>query len=146
MLAGDSPWKSSPPSIYIVLLAAFTAVCSLFSFSFLLTDRQVLCYIFCYVLYNLYFHPLRNFPGPRLYAALRLPYTVNILSGNPHFVVADLHEEYGPVVRIAPDELAFAGQDAWRDIYGTHDGKMSLPKSPSVRLKDSNTFKDRRLN
>lgn len=131
--------------MYIMLLAALTAVCSLFSLSFPLTARQVVCYICCYVLYNLYFHPLRNFPGPRLYAALRLPYTVNILNGNPHFVIADLHEKYGPVVRIAPDELAFAGQDSWRDIYGTYDGKMSLPKNLSVRLKDSIIFKDLRL-
>lgn len=61
-------------------------------------------------------------------------------------MMADLHEEYGPVVRIAPDELAFAGPDAWKDIYGTHNGKMSLPKNPSVRLKDSVIFKGRMLN
>lgn len=29
-----------------------------------------------------------------------------------------IHERYGPVVRIAPDELAFADASAWKDIMG----------------------------
>lgn len=32
--------------------------------------------------------------------------------------VADLHAAYGPVVRLAPDELAFTAPQAWKDIYG----------------------------
>jgi cytochrome P450 len=33
--------------------------------------------------------------------------------------VRDLHERYGPVVRIAPDELSFTTSAAWKVIYGT---------------------------
>lgn len=33
-----------------------------------------------------------------------------------------MHEKYGPVVRIAPDELAFAEPQAWKDIYGHRTG------------------------
>lgn len=29
-----------------------------------------------------------------------------------------LHEKYGPVLRIAPDELSFANAQAWQDICG----------------------------
>lgn len=36
-----------------------------------------------------------------------------------------IHEKYGPVVRIAPNELAFAYPSAWRDIMG---GKQECPK------------------
>lgn len=36
-----------------------------------------------------------------------------------------IHERYGPVVRIAPNELAFAHPSAWRDIMG---GKQDLAK------------------
>ncbi|KAK7746481.1 hypothetical protein SLS53_002440 [Cytospora paraplurivora] len=31
-----------------------------------------------------------------------------------------LHEKYGPVLRIAPDELSYASAEAWQDIYAHH--------------------------
>lgn len=41
----------------------------------------------------------------------------------------DLHAEYGPVVRISPNEMAFSSPEAWRDIYGhRHNGEPELPK------------------
>lgn len=30
-----------------------------------------------------------------------------------------LHKKYGPVLRIAPDELSYASAQAWQDIYGS---------------------------
>jgi len=38
------------------------------------------------------------------------------------FDVLALHDKYGPVVRIAPNELAFADAQAWKDIYGHRTG------------------------
>ena len=35
----------------------------------------------------------------------------------------DLHETYGPVVRIAPGELSFSDGAAWKDIYGHRIGE-----------------------
>jgi cytochrome P450 len=29
-----------------------------------------------------------------------------------------LHEKYGPVVRVGPNQLSFTGSQAWKDIYG----------------------------
>lgn len=34
-----------------------------------------------------------------------------------------MHEKYGEVVRIAPDELSFISPGAWNDIYGIKSGK-----------------------
>lgn len=31
--------------------------------------------------------------------------------------IKDLHDIYGPVVRIAPNELSFISPEAWDDIY-----------------------------
>jgi cytochrome P450 len=39
-----------------------------------------------------------------------------ITGGLPHRVKV-LHEKYGPIVRVAPDELSFTDPAAWRDIY-----------------------------
>lgn len=53
--------------------------------------------------------------------------------GDLTFKLLPLHEKYGPVVRIAPDELSFTHEDAWKDIYGHRVGKshngLELPKA-----------------
>jgi len=41
-----------------------------------------------------------------------------------------IHEQYGPVVRLSPNELAFITQQAWTDIYGHRNGRPDLPKDP----------------
>lgn len=40
------------------------------------------------------------------------------MRGELPFHVTNLHTKYGPVVRIAPNELAFCDPQAWKDIYG----------------------------
>jgi len=40
-----------------------------------------------------------------------------------------MHEQYGPVVRVAPDELSYTDSRAWKDIYG-HHGAGEFPKDP----------------
>ena len=74
--------------------------------------------IVCRVLYNLYLHPLRNYPGPKSWAATRLTWARSMQSGLYHLKLHELHERYGPVVRVAPDELSYVNAEAWRDIYG----------------------------
>lgn len=34
-----------------------------------------------------------------------------------------MHEKYGPIVRVSPDELSFINASAWNDIYGNKSGK-----------------------
>lgn len=41
----------------------------------------------------------------------------------------DLHDRYGDIVRIAPDELAFSHPDAWKDIMGHKNGEEELGKA-----------------
>jgi hypothetical protein len=47
----------------------------------------------------------------------RLPSAYYQLIGTQPYRILELHEKYGPVVRIAPDELSYIS-DAWQDIYG----------------------------
>lgn len=42
--------------------------------------------------------------------------------GKLAFDLRDLYAKYGPIVRIAPNELAFSEPDAWKDIYGHRVG------------------------
>ncbi|KAI6711662.1 hypothetical protein JHW43_005807 [Diplocarpon mali] len=71
------------------------------------------------ITYNIFYHPLRDYPGPRFAAATRLPLTWFVLRGwGPHWTSA-LHDKYGPVVRVAPNELSYIDKRAWRDIYSS---------------------------
>ncbi|TDZ36157.1 Trichothecene C-15 hydroxylase [Colletotrichum trifolii] len=83
-----------------------------------LSALAVAIYGIANVIYNLYFHPLRRFPGPKLWAATPLPAALNVLGGLSHIKVLELHKQYGDIVRIGPNELAFAHQDAWKEICG----------------------------
>lgn len=69
-------------------------------------------------MYRVYFHPLARFPGPKLSAFTRLPHNIAVWTGRTHKYTLALHEQYGEVVRVAPDELSFVNPDAWRDIHG----------------------------
>ncbi|KAI2628416.1 putative cytochrome P450 monooxygenase [Xylaria nigripes] len=81
------------------------------------------------IIYNVFFHPLRGFPGPLSHRISVFPRTKHHLDGSLPFHVSKLHKRYGPVVRIAPDELAFCSPQAWHDIYGHRKaGKTELPK------------------
>ncbi|KAI9041494.1 cytochrome P450 [Aspergillus affinis] len=78
----------------------------------------VLLHVAGKAVYNVFFHPLRAFPGPVSHAMSPIPYCYRLLRGRLPFDMLALHEKYGDVVRIAPGELAFAHVDAWKDIHG----------------------------
>jgi hypothetical protein len=82
--------------------------------------------LLAYVIYQRYFHPLSKFPGPLTasltnfwkfyhHARIELPQTIQAL-----------HEEYGPVVRIGPNDLDFNGAGAVGPIY---KAGRRMPKS-----------------
>jgi cytochrome P450 len=54
---------------------------------------------------------------------------LSIWSGWLHADVAKLHQQYGDVVRISPDEISLARVDAFHDIYSNAPGRQALPKS-----------------
>lgn len=61
-------------------------------------------------------------------AATRFPYMRWVIRGQLAQQVKALHEQYGEIVRIAPDELSFIQGDAWKAIYGTRPGHGQKPK------------------
>ncbi|CAO1597111.1 hypothetical protein XANCAGTX0491_000936 [Xanthoria calcicola] len=71
-------------------------------------------------LYNIYFHPLSVYPGPKFAASTKIPIAyVSWIGKLSHWQLA-LHERYdSDVVRISPDELSFISPSAWKDMYGT---------------------------
>ncbi|KAJ9641677.1 hypothetical protein H2204_002739 [Knufia peltigerae] len=76
------------------------------------------------IIYNLYFHPLAKFPGPKLAGASEI-----WIGGRWPFEINKAHERYGDVVRIAPNELSFRTIRAFEDIYGFQQKKPQFLKS-----------------
>lgn len=82
------------------------------------------------VIYNVYFHRLSSFKGPKIFAASEIPLAVLQLRGTSHYTLRKAHEQYGDIVRVSPSTLSFTGPSAWNDIYGYRNGIAVLPKDP----------------
>ncbi|KAH6879893.1 isotrichodermin C-15 hydroxylase [Thelonectria olida] len=108
-------------------------------------SSQFVCYIVLYAIYNIWFHPLRKYPGPWWLAASRIPYTISVLRGTAIREVKELHEKYGHVVRINPDTLSFTSSQAWPDIYGPKrpGGRGNIPRDPTYYMKPGKAIFDK---
>jgi hypothetical protein len=67
--------------------------------------------------YRLFFHPLSRIPGPRLAAVTNGWLAYNVRNGRMLQLGKTLHADYGPAVRVGPNEVWFNTKDAFRLIY-----------------------------
>jgi hypothetical protein len=81
--------------------------------------------------YRIWLHPLSKYPGPPLWSTSRIPLSFYFIRGTLPYRIQELHNQYGPVVRIAPSELSYTTEDAWADIYGKQPGMPQLRKDPN---------------
>ncbi|RPA74003.1 cytochrome P450 [Ascobolus immersus RN42] len=75
-----------------------------------------LCYHLSSIIYNIFFHPLRSFPGPFLAKFSRLyELWYDIPKGGQFCFHCEevLHPTYGPIVRTGPNRLRIQGIDAF---------------------------------
>jgi len=95
----------------------------LFSVSALLWSPAILVtYWVCWIVYARQFHPLRRIPGPWLASVSRLWYMQQIARGDMEYTQRRLHQQYGPLIRIAPNEVACASPEAIKQIYRNQGG------------------------
>ena len=71
---------------------------------------------------------MHRYPGPRLWAVSRLPWIRSTIRGSIVHDLHDLHEKYGPVVRVAPGELSYIDPQAVSTIY------QSNPEFPKDQM------------
>jgi cytochrome P450 len=76
------------------------------------------------------FHPLAKYPGPFLSKITSLPVYLQAITGDRHLIQLREHRKYGPIVRIAPNQLSFSDPAALRTIYQSGRGNNPLRKSP----------------
>ncbi|KAH1519633.1 hypothetical protein KXV87_005873 [Aspergillus fumigatus] len=90
--------------------------------------------------YLAFFHPLARFPGPKLWAISRIPWAYHVIKGDVWHSMDDFHHRYGPVIRIAPDELSFISPAAWKDIYCARPHLLKDPRSQTPPLNGANSL------
>ncbi|KAG5748289.1 hypothetical protein H9Q70_009044 [Fusarium xylarioides] len=71
------------------------------------------------VAYRLLFSPLAKFPGPKIAASTHLyeSYYDYWKQGQYYKVIQRMHEKYGPIVRVTPDELSINDPDFYDTVY-----------------------------
>lgn len=112
-----STQEALPPYLFVRLIFS-VAVLSIISY-------------FGRILYDAFLGPLSRFPGPKLRAVSKLPGIYTTITGRDAFVRGELHEKYGPVVRVNPTELSFnSGNEPWEEIYGFKKQKQKTFRDP----------------
>lgn len=70
-----------------------------------------------YFFYSRVTSPLSKIPGPLYTLFSSLPLKYHEFGRSRRTWIDSLHDKYGPVVRLAPNELSFASQEAMKEIY-----------------------------
>ncbi|KAH7065703.1 cytochrome P450, partial [Paraphoma chrysanthemicola] len=72
------------------------------------------------VLYRLFLHPLAKFPGPKLAAVSTLyeAYFEIVLNGQYSKEINRLHDVYGPIIRVTPNEIHVRDSRFFDEVYG----------------------------
>lgn len=60
--------------------------------------------------------------------------------GTIHFRMLEFHQQYGPVVRLAPGELTYTTATAVKDIYGGRSGRKLMGPQSSLGTNEKATF------
>jgi hypothetical protein len=68
-------------------------------------------------LYSLLLHPLRKFPGPFWAAHTDLWRVYHLTTRKLPQTLHQLHSQYGPIVRIGPNDLSFDGVEIVEQVY-----------------------------
>ncbi|KAI8716989.1 hypothetical protein NCS52_00993900 [Fusarium sp. LHS14.1] len=91
--------------------------------------------------YRLLLHPLRRIPGPFLARITDLYFLPSTFKCDRVYVLRRLHEKYGPVVRVGPNEISLSDWRMYRRIY-TNKQALKDPKfySPFSFLGHGNVF------
>ena len=77
------------------------------------------------MVHRIFFHPLSKFKGPFLWKTFRFPFILALVGGDLPHQIKRLHDRYGSVVRVGPNELSFTDPAAWRDIHSRNFARAS---------------------
>ncbi|KAK1998846.1 cytochrome P450 [Colletotrichum falcatum] len=93
----------------------------------LLSGIAPLAIICLYFTFNVFLHPLRKVPGPWIATASPLWLWYHSYVGDETTSIERLHSVYGPVVRIAPNDVDISDGAALAPIYSEKGGFLKAP-------------------
>ena len=79
------------------------------------------------MLRNIVYHPLGRVPGPLLAAITDQYLVLHDLAGFRTRTIHQLHQKYGSIVRIAPNEVSFSDKSTIKDLYGQSTQVIKAP-------------------
>ncbi|KAI1178015.1 cytochrome P450 [Nemania sp. FL0916] len=86
----------------------------------------------CLIIYRLFFSPLARFPGPKLAATSTLYEAYYDLihkgGGQMAFKIKELHEKYGPIVRVGPNEVHIDDPEFYNSVYTKSTASRPIDK------------------
>ncbi|KAJ6094612.1 hypothetical protein N7467_002125 [Penicillium canescens] len=83
-------------------------------------------------IYNAFFHPLARYPGPIIWTSTFIPYKIALMKGTTHLWHAEFHRNYGPVVRVSPDQLSYISAQATLKLQRAQQGCVNgMANTPS---------------
>lgn len=89
-----------------------------------------------WILYCRFLHPLSDIPGPFFASFSRLWLAFSVIGGRAEYTQRELHKRYGPLVRIAPNEVAVSDPSAVKVIYNIKSGFTKTdfypPQAPKI--------------
>jgi hypothetical protein len=89
------------------------------------------------IAYYVFLHPYCNIPRTFLTSFSKLWINIRLSGGIWHSDILQIHQHYGSVVRIAPDEVSLVDGQALKTLYGHGTGTKKVkfePERLGVRL------------
>ncbi|GAB7358269.1 hypothetical protein MBLNU230_g0419t1 [Neophaeotheca triangularis] len=77
--------------------------------------------------YRAFLHPLRDVPGPFICRLTSLWIWYRSFIGDECSLIVKLHDQYGPFVRIGPDEVVISDGAALQPVYNDNGGFLKAP-------------------
>ncbi|KAJ4135277.1 hypothetical protein NW768_004899 [Fusarium equiseti] len=120
-ITGREAWTSTLQKVEVALPTALQPWTSHFVAIIVVFTLSMLWKVYT-TIYNLYFHPLARFPGPREAALSQDWIYKNSLSGQIEPLLEKLHDQYkSHAIRIAPNELHITDVSLYNKIYSQKD-------------------------
>ncbi|KAJ5093937.1 hypothetical protein N7456_009798 [Penicillium angulare] len=92
-----------------------------------LVSAGLFLYLAGYVVYQRFFHPLSNYPGPFFASLTDLWQVHQFMTLKQPYTLTKLHEKYGSIVRYGPDKLSITDEESIKSIYQC--GARYMPKT-----------------
>jgi cytochrome P450 len=132
----------APPTTHVPDDAPVTQAAVATVWNFLVAHPFLILFTLLVVrpLYKRYSSPLRQYPGPFIASCSRIWKVWSTWTGHTEQHHIALHKKYGPVVRIAPNELSFSSPEAALAVFqvgkGFHKtdfyGVFPPPENPDI--------------